>query len=134
LGGAEGVLKMRTVILKDGEWLRGAHSNTDNVAEFSQLLRHWDKRRCCIGCYLRDCGLPDEQLRGAGTAEDIDREELPEEASWLHDDIGLDSEEASYMYAVNDDTDEIYSDHERVRQLNKLSKPHGVRLVYRKGT
>jgi hypothetical protein len=55
-------------------WLRGESDDS------SELFRATDKRMCCVGIYLKECGVPLDHLLGRGVPL---KEFTPEEALWL---------------------------------------------------
>lgn len=65
--------------VKRSGWLRGEGGHP------SLLFRPKDQKRCCIGFYLKACGLSDSSLEDKPSPYDIPRVEtaLPAAATWL---------------------------------------------------
>lgn len=116
---------MKTIVLKDSEWLRGEGSTR------SVLYRPDDAKMCCMGVASVFFGVPVDQISGVGTLCDL--EETPEELGFMFLKTGhMESDIGVKVYKTNDETDDYPSDEERVKELNVLVRPHGINFEFRK--
>ena len=69
-------------------WLRGEGNRA------SKLLREADGKMCCVGMYLRACGVPDAKLRGKSEACYVHDDDIVPD--WTKNNAGL-------LYEANDD-------------------------------
>ena len=59
-----------------------------------------DDCRCCVGIYLKACGVPDDVMKGVDTAYKL-KFNLPTETAWLKSDRF--NSTVNKLYGVNDD-------------------------------
>ncbi len=87
---------MKSFTIKRSKWARGRKREMGG----SQLL---NKRgnMCCLGFYLKSCGLPEAVLDNAGVPEEVFNK-IPEQAQWLLADNTFDSTESDNLIDVND--------------------------------
>ena len=79
-------------------WLRG------EGCEFSMLKRRSDGKFCCIGLYLKECGIDDSYLEGVPDASKLKQcfpRLIPEQAMWLTKVSGVPAS-AGVFYEAND--------------------------------
>ena len=99
-------------------WLRG------EGAEASRLLRFADKKMCCLGFYLRACGVPTQILLGANTPYAI-RGSVPKEAAWLLHPYVAD------MSALMEENDSYYvTEKGRERRIKEIFARHSVLVEF----
>jgi len=66
---------MKKLTISRKRWLRGEGAGQ------SYLLRPDDKKMCCLGFYLRSCGVSAKEISGKGSPTEI--KQLPKQAEWL---------------------------------------------------
>ena len=106
-------------------WLRGEGPDE------SYLYRTKDKKQCCVGIYLRHCGMKVKDLKGQPGAEDVacnGDNPLPSKASWLVDGGSLNTIEASSLYSINDAVD--MSETERKKQVKAQFAEVGIKVKF----
>ena len=116
---------MRTVVIDRRIWLRGDPN--------SFLLRKGDKKRCCVGIYLRAVGVADDFLIGKGTASGVSCD-LPVEAQWLLSPLlygAVDSNAAATLYQDNDRHRASTTEEKREADIKEGFAQHGVKVVFR---
>jgi hypothetical protein len=112
-----------TFVIKRSKWLRGER--------YSVLLRHDDKKMCCLGQIADQCGVPTIHILDTTTPRKI--------SPIFHDRIDflikksdnfnpLNSELASSAMDINDDLN--ITDDEREEQLILLFAANGKTLVF----
>lgn len=108
---------MRKLVIDRKVWLRGERA--------SYLLRRHDRKMCCVGIYLKACGVPEEKFKGlAGIISVPEKVKFPEEAEWLR---GLDT--LLYgLYAVNDALD--LTEIQREAKIVKLFAQRDVEVTF----
>jgi len=100
------------------EWLRG-----EGVYQ-SYLLRARDGKRCCVGIYLKACGMSDEELSGVtGANEKPVCDLLPQEAGWL-----LNWELLGHLYVDNDERST--SESEREERIAEGFARNGIKVNF----
>lgn len=102
---------MRNLVIDRNIWFRGQGSKE------SKLLND-NGKMCCVGIYLKACGVPEEDILNVRTADELadefsNKNKLPEEAKWLFDFVQrCRSIRATDLYIINDDVMEIDSSRE----------------------
>lgn len=87
---------MRKLQIPRDIWLRG--EGTDE----SYLLRTSDRKMCCVGIYLKECGVSEEKMCDVKDANNFEvSKRLPEEAYWLVT-IYPEGPTAGLLYETND--------------------------------
>lgn len=116
------------LIINRAEWLRGEGPDD------SFLLRTKDNKRCCVGIYLRELGVPDSVLSGMGAADQPRVADKLDPEHWLLSD----DHTATELYDTNDteiqpDSDDpIYRDEsEREAKIARLFAKHGVFVTFK---
>lgn len=106
-------------------WYRGEDGG-------SYLYRSEDRKQCCVGIYLRACGVAVKDVRDQTTAARMVEEGgvIPSRAGWLNDLSGewpASSTAASMLYAINDAAKEAG----REQRLASIFARHGetVRFI-----
>lgn len=88
----------------------------------SRLLRREDGKRCCVGIYLKACGMSDSQLLDLTTADQLVGL-LPVEAQWLQrNGVNLP------LYQLNDSVSIIKASREA--QIATEFAEHGVIVTF----
>lgn len=90
---------MRVVRAERKTWARGTPGNRSNTL----LNEHGDM--CCLGIYLRVCGVSDQDLFDKGTPTSVPFGSLPKEAEWLLDPKAgwlTSSSDAGRLFGMND--------------------------------
>ena len=105
------------------EWMRGERSRLFDPTRARES-------RCCVGLYLRACGVPDAALADRSNASDIRDVQLPDETEWLFDEFAEapcygDSEAAEFLYDENDSTDVAES------SIARLFAAQGITVTFR---
>lgn len=119
--------KIKTILLKDSEWLRGK--------EDSALLRE-DGRRCCIGIACSLFGVGDSNLAVPGIG-DLPRGLIPKELLFLMDyskentRISKEHEMTPKLYLANDEMPKNKSDEDRVAELNALLQEYDAPIRFK---
>lgn len=108
-------------------WLRGTGE------DMSFLHRSQDGKECCVGQYLRACGMPVEAINNikAGRQIIVGRNSaLPPQARWLVNREGIwhDTEDATELYSCNDD--QIMSEQFRRKEIVRLFGLNGVQVKF----
>jgi hypothetical protein len=100
------------------EWLRG-----DPLASY--LLRSSDKKRCCVGIWLKELGCCDSVLAYVGTAYSVnlDSRNIVDIPGWARvtSDIGL-------LYATNDSN--CITEPERETKIAEIFAKHDVEVEF----
>lgn len=120
---------MKHVEIRRKRWLRGEGSRN------SFLYRHKDRKMCCLGFYLRSCGLPVKDLTGRKSPFDLPG--VPDEAKWLNL-ANLLPDGAKWRKTFNvvnklmriNDTDDL-PEKQREKQISKLFREQGVKVVFK---
>ena len=101
-------------------WLRGMSGR-------ESVLQDDLGNACCVGIYLKACGVDSETLENQCHAQDKSvRKFIPKEARWLIDEFvnaWASTEDASTLYQTNDKNDG-YSCPER--KIKSIFRKHGV--------
>lgn len=120
---------MRTVVLKDSEWLRGTGSGELRDPETSKM--------CCLGVCLRDMGVSEEILNERILPSDLleDNVYLPPEAFDFSKQLQLPDGSQNYEEQIanlNDDNLGLFeTDQERVKELEPLFQAVGIKIEFR---
>lgn len=107
------------------KWLRGEGDKE------SRLLRLKDRKMCCVGMYLNQCGATKKALLGLRDAEGLREHvgELPSGSIWLiHNHNRGNSNLAAELYAAND-ADNL-TEEEREAEVAKYFKAAGVEVEF----
>ena len=87
---------MMKLIIDRDIWLRGEGSG------WSYLLRKEDEKMCCLGIYLKECGVSSEKLLDMTSPCQLVKI-IPPEAEWLIDkSLGIDSMDTCDLMGFND--------------------------------
>lgn len=135
---------VKSFIIDRTNWLRGEGSKA------SRLLRPTDEKMCCVGIYLKACGVPRDQLLDTAAVESrrlvsgglsLDSVSdtklaipiLPEGASWLRDDFKHCSgptPAASALYSMNDYQASDMPERYREEGIRNLFAKQGVEVTF----
>jgi hypothetical protein len=104
------------------QWLRGKGGSK------SYLRRAGDGKQCCLGFYLKACGLTDDVITGVqdANAVAIGLDHLPESAQWL--DEGPGNTTYNVLQLTNDWGD--ITDAQREEKLIEQFAEHGVVIKF----
>lgn len=93
---------MRVVKADRKKWARG-RPGINGKARFNLLLDGCGNM-CCLGIYLRACGVSAEDILGACDPNDMDNSAVPDEAQWLFKEGNIDgaSEDTCGLVLCND--------------------------------
>jgi hypothetical protein len=125
---------MKELIIDRAIWARGDVFAKEQVAAGAPCAGNWlldvAGKMCCIGIYLKSCGLPEERLKKVGEPVDVLNQatidgaevELPKEALWLletthgseDEPSHTNSDTASALMAENDSDEVSEEDREKV--------------------
>lgn len=127
---------MKKIIIDRKIWLHGKEQidNTGNNRQKASMLhRPLDKKMCCIGIYLNQCGVTKKVLLGEYDATSLidDDIKLPEEAEWLvtlgeyspGNSFSNSSTDARRLMAINDST-------ANERTIKKIFAKHDVEIEF----
>ncbi len=110
------------VIPRD-EWLRGEGPDK------SFLHRVEDGKECCVGIYLKACGVPIRALTGIADAvylcDDDDEIDFPDDLSWM-----LDGSDIGDLYSNNDCVDSEYTESRREEDIASLFADNGIKVTF----
>lgn len=121
----------RKVRINRDRWLRGEGGS------MSKLHRPEDGKQCCLGFYLQDCGVSQEEMKNMGSplsltiAKEV---KMPEEAGWLLETSSMSAVELTNsptcrrLMDRNDST--LYADYEREEFLIREFKKNGVEVEF----
>lgn len=112
--------QVRSFVINRGEWLRGSLN--------SLLLCEGSKKMCCLGIYLKSCGIEDSVLAGAGSPIDIFKAApLPR---WLiSENKEWNSRLVSSLIDANDD--EHASEAQREERIIELFAKEGITVTFK---
>lgn len=124
---------MRTVLLKDSEWLRGMGPgtlllDTDQVETGPEEWEGKEGLRCCIGVACKAFGVPDSAIESKGQLGEFYLSDIPEELRCLITQEEIDgvnypedTAAAESIYTVNDKEFDgsVSTDEERVSKINE---------------
>lgn len=82
-------------MIKRSRWARG-----NDGLHGASLFTTGDKKMCCLGFYLRSCGLKINDIRDKPTPYKVGK--IPEEASWLINRRKVDSKATTDLIEAND--------------------------------
>lgn len=106
------------LIIDRAKWLRGEGGLP------SYLLRKYDNKMCCVGFYLKACGMKDVDILSKSVPSKV--VDLPKHALWLV--IGrLDSHNSGLLH-VNDTT--FSSEDERENKITEIFAQHDVQVEF----
>ncbi len=127
---------MKKIIIDRKIWLHGKKQidNTgDKPAKASALYRLLDKKMCCIGIYLNQCGIPKKILLDKPDAMDVLDAgfKLPKQAAWLiktdtyssEKEYYNNSEDSGMLMTINDGT-------ANEDKIKKLFAKHNVEIEF----
>jgi len=107
-------------------WLRG------EGPEPSRLRRESDGKMCCIGIFLKECGVTDAVLTGATTASNVEEHVPPEYREFLinplHGDRFERDSDIYRLYDTNDD--KTLHDHVREERIIDRFANHGIEVEF----
>lgn len=101
------------------KWLRGD--------EDSLLLRKKDRKMCCLGIFLNECGMKKKDLMGKGSPYSLDTP-LPQQAQWLTNQWG-NADLTRELMKVNDD--DTICDNTREKKLRELFRKKNITVHFR---
>lgn len=137
---------MREFTVDRSKWDRGKIFENvraeDGVDESTYLLHPSDGAMCCLGFYLKSCGVADSYLRDHGGPKDAARpmlskgRRIPAQMKWL-----LEGEEHYPAYSVVDDSElaqklmnvndkEGLSGREREKKIAAIFAKQGVKVKF----
>jgi hypothetical protein len=135
----EGDIQMKLVIDRN-VWLRGEGSDA------SRLKRGSDGKFCCIGLYLKECGVDDFYLEGIPDAPKLvsihSSNVLPVQAGWLvRLPSAFDAPSGGAFYEANDyeipkedlsELEEVIfkNEAEREKKIKEMFLVHGVEVEF----
>jgi hypothetical protein len=116
---------VKELVINLKKWYRGKGDDESK-------LRLSDGRQCCLGFYLRACGMKTNEIQGVATPNGV-KFNLPNDARWLLGSSGLSaphSVDGKALMEVNDDP----KVNEKIRQtvIAKIFRRHGVKVAYKK--
>lgn len=102
-------------------WIRGGHD------KHSMLCRGDDGKQCCLGFFLRSCGVSKTAISDRSTPSDVGK--MPKKAAFLLEDSQSGDSVAAYsMMEVNDDN---AADAAIEEKLKKLFAENKVRITFK---
>lgn len=128
---------MEELEIKRSKWIRGV-SHVEKV--YSYLLRSSDGKMCCLGFYLRSCGLSAEDIRGVSSPQQANGNTMnypkdnPKIPKWLlgekptPGDYRNNSEAGKKLMDINDATS--LGEIEREEEIKKRFAEHGVNITF----
>lgn len=113
----------RTIRISREKWLRGKGGYD------SYLIRPRDGKQCCLGFYLKACGVAPGILKGKKTPKFLRRTDIPQEAQWL---IAGESNSAAtnFLTGCNDSWRRLPNTQEEL--IAKEFRKHGVKVIFTK--
>lgn len=105
---------MKTFTINRKKWLRGG---------FNSKLRNGAGAQCCLGFYLRACGVPASYLGGIETPVDVPGE-LPAEAQWL-------SLKDGFSVRNSKETVELMNANDLDRSMPRWKREANIRRLFR---
>lgn len=115
-------------VIKRSEWLHGETSRN------SYLYRSTDQKRCCVGSYLKACGVPDRVMMNRGGAiSDINTLTPLVEAvaPWLVNSsygVKQNSDYAHRLYSLNDGT--LVDEGDREELITEAFAKQGIKVTF----
>ena len=109
---------MKLIIDRD-IWLRGEGSG------WSYLLREEDSKMCCLGIYLKECGVPSEKLLYMTSPYQLVKI-IPPEAGWL---LGSSSIDTCSLMELNDEK-KIEKEDEREEKIAYIFAKHNIEVEF----
>ena len=109
---------MMKLIIDRNIWLRG------EGAGWSYLLREEDRKMCCLGIYLKECGVSSEKLLDMTSPCQL-VEIIPPEAKWL---IKKDSTDTYDLMELNDEK-KIEKD-KREEKIAHIFAKHNIEVEF----
>lgn len=137
---------MKEFTIDRSKWDRGKifeDSRIDaGIDESTYLLHPYDGAMCCLGFYLKSCGVPAVYLRDQRGPKNAARpmlsrgRRIPMQMRWLLEDAGLfptssvvdDSELAQKLMNVNDNED--LPSREREKKIAALFAKQGIKVKF----
>lgn len=110
---------MRKFVISLKMWHRGRGSTG------SALRRLADRKQCCLGFYLRACGLKVKDIEARTMPYRVVA--LPDEAKWLGQNTNTDA--ANELARINDVRG--MSETERKKQIKQEFAKHDVRVTFK---
>lgn len=118
---------MKLVIDRE-TWVRGDSMNAALINNKGQ--------RCCLGFYLRACGVPDEHMREIGDPETMLQRtsaKVPEQAQWLiakASPLDLPKQNTACNELIHDNDGGFFKETVREKEIAKKFAAHGVEVVF----
>jgi hypothetical protein len=110
---------MKTLKISRRRWLRGTGAG--------RLYDPDTRRMCCLGFYLRSCGLSLDDIREGEMPSNVTCD-IPAEAQWLLSETLRDSAVGNKLSRINDDRPSL--EKEREAEITRLFAEHGVKVVF----
>ena len=114
--------KMKQLVIVRDKWLRG----DDPDLPPSELLND-EGEMCCLGFYLRQCGMPQKVLRNQASPFDV-KDTIPKQARWLLNEEGQNSASCNSLISINDVGTK--NDKKRERKIKKRFGKHNVEVKF----
>lgn len=114
--------KRQKLIIDREEWLRGDEDH-------SMLLDN-EGKRCCVGIYLKSCGVDDEVMLYTPDVEslvELHHEILPEPARWM---FGEDGDVPKLIDLYKDNDSGELGDCEREQVITEKFAAYGVEVSF----
>ena len=127
---------MKELIIDRKIWLRGSKMIDNTSEDFkmnSMLNRPSDKKMCCIGIYLNQCGLTKKVLLDhpdAAMVIDSRGGEFPKEAMWL---VNIENYPNDVYYDNSADAGKLMSENDATANENKITKmfaKHDIKVKF----
>lgn len=128
---------MKKLTIQRSRWIRGSRDGS------SYLYREDDRKMCCLGFYLRSCGVKVQSLMGIATPRYIiDSEEIPKQAQWLVFDPGSFDKTTTFLnsdacIALIDANDKRYGSRSKLKaecqreeRIKALFAVHNVEVTF----
>lgn len=122
------------LVISRKRWIRGGDG-------MSYLLRDTDKKMCCLGFYLRSCGVRPSKLTDRESPREVTNAKgdvvMPPNAAWLVTKTGADSRTCLALMRINDDddddpfaADETKREAKREAKIARIFAKHDVRVTF----
>ena len=112
-------------------WARGRMLDESGGSKVNSLLRIDDKM-CCLGIYLKACGVPNKDLLQVGDPENLDLplKMLPK---WLLEEVDIEGYENSKLVSDLIDANDATSCKEATREVKvaKLFAKTGIKVTFK---
>ena len=96
----------------------------------SRLLRAQDGKMCCLGFYMKKCGLTDEQIKGIPDPISLSQNmQIPKKAHWLIGNGGYkNSKDAMRLMDINDNLESL--EEYKEKSITKIFSKHDVQVKF----